>query len=145
MDDKIILKSAEICLFDNCTKQCPMFNFSDCKVRMFSKLLVMANRQRTDLEKLQKCIDNPAQCETNVIDDIVMDFLKDAVNLQKSYKMQVDLGQLTKRSACLLVMPFRDKYKLTSLQCLKIARKEMDLSEMVNMLEGKSRQWKTKE
>lgn len=33
-----------------------------------------------------------------------------------------------------ICIPFRDKYKLTDLQVLRIARKEMELSEIVDLL-----------
>ena len=38
---------------------------------------------------------------------------------------------------CELCVPFRDKYGLTDLQTLRIARKEMDLMEMVELLQPK--------
>ena len=48
----------------------------------------------------------------------------------------VDEKRLSKRAMCSLCIPFRDKYGLTDLQTLRIARKEMELSEMVDLLEG---------
>lgn len=46
-----------------------------------------------------------------------------------------NLSTLTKKALCALCIPFRDKYGLTDLQTLRIARKEMDLMEMVDLLQ----------
>lgn len=58
-------------------------------------------------------------------------FYKEAAELQEKYKKLIDEKRLTKKAMCDLCIPFRDKYDLTDLQTLRIARKEMDLSEMV--------------
>lgn len=60
-------------------------------------------------------------------------FFKEAAELQENYQNLIDNGKLTKKNMCQLCVPFRDKYKLTDLQTLRIARKEMDLSEMVDL------------
>lgn len=44
---------------------------------------------------------------------------------------------MTKKDLCDLVVPFRDKYHLTDLQALQIARNEMPISEMAKLLETK--------
>lgn len=44
-------------------------------------------------------------------------------------------GKLTKKAVCELCIPFRNKYSLTDLQTLRIARNEMDLVKMVDLLE----------
>lgn len=62
-------------------------------------------------------------------------FFKEASELQEKYQELIDNRQLTKKNMCDLCVPFRDKYKLTDLQTLRIARKEMDLSEMVDLAE----------
>lgn len=36
---------------------------------------------------------------------------------------------------CDLLVPFRDKYELTDLQAIRIARKEMGIMEMLDLLE----------
>lgn len=64
------------------------------------------------------------------------DFFKEASKLQDDYQELVDEKKLTKKAMCDLCVPFRDKYGLTDLQTLRIARREMDLSEMVNLAEG---------
>lgn len=61
-------------------------------------------------------------------------FFKDASELQENYQDLIDNKKLTKKAMCDLCIPFRDKYKLTDLQTLRIARKEMDLSEMVALV-----------
>ena len=60
-------------------------------------------------------------------------FFKEASELQGKYQELVDNKQLTKKAMCDLCIPFRDKYHLTDLQTLRIARKEMELSEMVEL------------
>lgn len=62
-------------------------------------------------------------------------FFKEASELQENYQDLIDNKKLTKKAMCDLCIPFRDKYKLTDLQTLRIARKEMDLSEMVELVE----------
>ena len=63
------------------------------------------------------------------------DFIKEAVKLQEDYQELMDSKKVTKKAICDLCIPFRDKYHLTDLQTLKIARKEMDLSEMMTLSE----------
>lgn len=67
-----------------------------------------------------------------------MSVIREAAQLQESYQALVDEKRLSKRAMCSLCIPFRDKYGLTDLQTLRIARKEMELSEMVDLLEGGS-------
>lgn len=62
-------------------------------------------------------------------------FFKDASEMQSVYQKLIDNKQLTKKAMCDLCVPFRDKYHLNDLQTLRIARKEMDLSEMVSLAE----------
>lgn len=63
------------------------------------------------------------------------DFFKEASALQDNYQKLIDEKKLTKKAMCDLCVPFRDKYGLTDLQTLRIARREMDLSEMVALAE----------
>ena len=63
------------------------------------------------------------------------DFFKEASKLQDDYQELIDKKKLTKKAMCDLCVPFRDKYSLTDLQTLRIARREMDLSEMVALAE----------
>lgn len=60
----------------------------------------------------------------------------EASELQEQYQRLVDSRRLSKKEMCELCVPFRDKYGLTDLQTLRIARKEMDLNEMVKLFEG---------
>lgn len=60
-------------------------------------------------------------------------FFKEASELQEKYQELIDERKLTKKAMCDLCIPFRDKYNLTDLQTLRISRKEMDLSEMVDL------------
>ena len=55
-------------------------------------------------------------------------------NLQKAYNSLIESGKLTKKAMCDLVIPFRDKYGLSDLQALMIARNEMPISEMAEVM-----------
>lgn len=63
-----------------------------------------------------------------------MSTMREVAELQKAYQRLIDEGQLTKRAMCDLCIPFRDKYGLKDSQALRIARREMELSEIVNLL-----------
>lgn len=52
-----------------------------------------------------------------------MSVMREAAQLQESYQALVDEKRLSKRAMCSLCIPFRDKYGLTDLQTLRIARK----------------------
>lgn len=62
------------------------------------------------------------------------DILKEVAELQESYKKLVDEKKLSKKAMCDLCVPFRDKYNLTDLQALRIARREMEIPEMATLL-----------
>lgn len=64
-----------------------------------------------------------------------MSAMKEAAELQTAYQCLVRQKRLSKKNMCELCIPFRDKYNLTDLQTLRIARNEMDLAEMVDLLE----------
>lgn len=63
--------------------------------------------------------------------------LNEIAALQENYQKLIDERKLTKKAMCDLCIPFRDKYSLTDLQTLRIARKEMDVSEIASLFEGK--------
>lgn len=65
------------------------------------------------------------------------DAMRDAAIMQQKYQCLYDTHKLSKKAMCELCVPFRDKYGLTDLQTLRIARKEMDLMEMVELLQPK--------
>lgn len=60
--------------------------------------------------------------------------VREVVKIQEGYKELARTQQLTKKNICELVIPFRDRYGLTDLQALRIARKEMDLAEILKAL-----------
>lgn len=64
-----------------------------------------------------------------------MDAMREAAIMQEEYRRLVNEKRLSKRAMCDLCVPFRDKYGLTDLQTLRIARREMDLAEMVDLLQ----------
>lgn len=63
--------------------------------------------------------------------------LNEIATLQENYQKLIDEKKLTKKAMCDLCIPFRDKYSLTDLQTLRIARKEMDVSEMASLFKEK--------
>lgn len=67
-----------------------------------------------------------------------MNIMREVAELQEAYQRLIDEKRLTKKAMCNLCIPFRDKYGLKDSQALRIARKEMDLSEMVDLLEGEA-------
>ena len=66
-----------------------------------------------------------------------MYIMREVAELQTEYQRLIDEKRLTKREICDLCIPFRDKYGLKDSQALRIIRKEMDLSEMADLLEGR--------
>ena len=59
--------------------------------------------------------------------------LREIVELQKEYqKMASGKIPFTKRNLCNLCVPFRDKYGLTDDQVLRLSRKQMEISEMID-------------
>ena len=60
--------------------------------------------------------------------------MKEVGKLQDDYKKLIDEKRLSKKAMCDLVIPFRDKYSLTDLQALQIARNELSISEIANLL-----------
>lgn len=66
-----------------------------------------------------------------------MDTMREVAELQKAYQKLIDERRFTKKAMCDLCIPFRDKYGLKDSQAIRIARNDMDLSEMVDLLEGR--------
>ena len=62
---------------------------------------------------------------------------KQIAEMQKQYQNLIDTKSLTKKALCDLCVPFRDKYGLTDLQTLMIARKEMGIPEIIDLFEKK--------
>lgn len=60
--------------------------------------------------------------------------VREIVELQKSYQNLVVNKRLTKKAICDLVIPFRDRHGLTDVQALSIARNEMPLAKMLEVL-----------
>lgn len=59
--------------------------------------------------------------------------MKDIGDLQTNFQALIDENKLSKKAMCELVIPFRDKYGLTDLQALQIARNELTIAE-INLL-----------
>ena len=61
--------------------------------------------------------------------------VKDIVELQENYNELVETKTLSKRKLCELCIPFRDKFGLTDLETLRIARNEITLKEIQQLNE----------
>ena len=61
-------------------------------------------------------------------------FYEEFCELQKEYRKLIAERKLTKKAICDLCVPFRDKYRLNDLQTLRIAIKEMKLSDIVDLV-----------
>lgn len=64
--------------------------------------------------------------------------MSDVANLQIEYQKLIDESRLSKKAMCDLVIPFRDKYGLKDLQALQIARAELSISEINDLLNKES-------
>lgn len=64
--------------------------------------------------------------------------MSDVANLQTEYQKLIDESRLSKKAMCDLVIPFRDKYGLKDGQALQIARDELSISEINNLLNKES-------
>ena len=62
---------------------------------------------------------------------------KQIAEMQNQYQNLIDTKSLTKKALCDLCVPFRDKYGLTDLQTLMIARKEIGIPEIIDLFEKK--------
>lgn len=63
------------------------------------------------------------------------ELFKQIAEMQKQYQNLIDTESLTKKAMCDLCVPFRDKYGLTDLQTLMIARKEIGIPEIIDLFE----------
>lgn len=61
--------------------------------------------------------------------------LREIVELQKGYQ-DLESGKIpfTKSALCALCVPFRDKYGLNDDQVLRLARKKMNIDEMIDVV-----------
>lgn len=62
------------------------------------------------------------------------DLINDVAVLQTEYQKLVDERRLSKKAMCDLVIPFRDKYGLKDGQALQIAREELSIAEINELL-----------
>lgn len=61
---------------------------------------------------------------------LVFDFIEEVNEMQKKYPDAVKHG---KKGICDLCVPFRDKYSLSDLIVLKLARKELGLNAIIEL------------
>lgn len=65
-----------------------------------------------------------------------MDYVfRQIAELQTGYQKLIDTRSMTKKALCDLCVPFRDEYNLKDSQVLQIARKELDISEIIELFE----------
>lgn len=64
--------------------------------------------------------------------------MSDVANLQIEYQKLIGEERLSKKNMCDLVIPFRDKYGLKDSQALQIARAELSVSEINDLLNKES-------
>ena len=64
--------------------------------------------------------------------------MSDVANLQIGYQKLIGEERLSKKNMCDLVIPFRDKYGLKDSQALQIARAELSVSEINDLLNKES-------
>ena len=62
------------------------------------------------------------------------DLLFEVASLQDNYAYLVKSRKLSKKALCGLVIPFRDKYGLSDVQALSIARNELSLMDICKLL-----------
>lgn len=63
-----------------------------------------------------------------------MEIFKEIAILQEKYELLKKQKKLTKKNICDLVIPFRDKYRLSDINALKITRKEVSISQILKIL-----------
>lgn len=66
------------------------------------------------------------------------DIMTDVANLQTEYSKLIDEERLTKKNICDLVIPFRNKYQLKDSQALQVARDELSVAEINDLLSKES-------
>lgn len=62
------------------------------------------------------------------------DLMNDVAVLQTEYQKLIDEQRLSKKAMCDLVIPFRDKYGLQDSLALQIARSELSVAEINDLL-----------
>lgn len=62
------------------------------------------------------------------------DLMNDVAALQTDYQRLIDEQRLSKKAMCDLVIPFRDKYGLQDGIALQIARAELSVAEINDLL-----------
>lgn len=60
--------------------------------------------------------------------------LLEVAAMQDAYSAAQRANTLSKKRICEICVPFRDKYGLSDLDALKLARNEYSLSEMIKLL-----------
>ncbi len=64
--------------------------------------------------------------------------LKDVASLQREWNKLLESGRVTKRDICELCLPFKEKYNLTDMQALKVARNELSIEEVLGVFDGEA-------
>lgn len=93
-------------------------------------LLVM-KKLKTEIEQLELLLQlNGIFAQDNAMENL----LREVGNLQSNFQKLCRSNKVSKKAICNLVIPFRDKYNLTDLQALQIARNELSVAEIADLL-----------
>lgn len=93
-------------------------------------LLVM-KKLKTEIEQLELLLQlNGIFAQDNAMENL----LREVGNLQSNFQKLCRSHKVSKKAICNLVIPFRDKYNLTDLQALQIARNELSVAEIADLL-----------
>lgn len=63
--------------------------------------------------------------------------LRKIVKLQEDWKAMVDAKKVTKKAICDLCIPFRDEHGLTDKVTLALARNELSLNQIADLIDGR--------
>lgn len=93
-------------------------------------LLVM-KKLKTEIEQLELLLQlNGIFAQDNAMENL----LREVGNLQSNFQKLCRSNKVSKKAICNLAIPFRDKYNLTDLQALQIARNELSVAEIADLL-----------
>ena len=91
-------------------------------------IVARINSLKEDLSKKQEYF------KINIQNNAMENLLREVGNLQSNFQKLCRSNKVSKKAICNLVIPFRDKYNLTDLQALQIARNELSVAEIADLL-----------
>lgn len=97
-------------------------------------LLVM-KKLKTEIEQLELLLQlNGIFAQDNAMENLLREVGNLQSNFQKLCRSNKVSKKVSKKAICNLAIPFRDKYNLTDLQALQIARNELSVAEIADLL-----------